>query len=82
MVMVIGEKFPWNTLQVLKVDHKSYLQHLVRNDISKRLFQMHFKFKFQTLKMCFLPIDLVYLTSYDSKNDSFNATQCSVKQLL
>jgi hypothetical protein len=42
---------------------------------------MPFEFELQTLKMCLLPIDLVYPNFYDSESVSFDVTLCNVEQL-
>lgn len=39
---------------------------------------MHFEFELQTLKMCLLPIDIIYPTFYDLESVSFDVTLCSV----
>jgi hypothetical protein len=43
---------------------------------------MHFEFELQTLKMCLLPIDIIYPTFHDSENVSFDVTLCNVEQHL
>jgi hypothetical protein len=77
---MIYESLPWNALEGMKVDHRSYLQHLATNGSPRKSLQMHFEFELQTLKMRLLPIDLVYPTFYDLENDFSNVILCSVKQ--
>ncbi len=73
--MAISESFPWNPLQVMKVDYKSYLQHFAICDTRRWLFQMRFEFELQTL-MCMLPIDLDYPTFYDLESEFFYVNLC------
>ncbi len=67
--MFVSKNFPWNALEVVKINHKSYLQQLANNGTPKQSLQMYFEFELQSLKMCLDPIDLVYPTYYDSKRD-------------
>jgi len=78
--MVVSESLPWNALEGMKVDHRSYLQHLATNGSQRKSLQMHFEFELQTLKMYLLPIDLVYPTFFDLESDFSNVILCSVKQ--
>jgi hypothetical protein len=67
--MFVGKNFPWNALEVIKINHKSYLQQLANGGTPKQSLQMYFEFELQSLKMCLDPIELVYPTYYDSKHD-------------
>jgi hypothetical protein len=68
--MAVSESFPWNAFQVMKVDYRSYLQHLAICGTPRWLLQMHFEFELQTL-MCMLPINLDYPTFYDLESEFF-----------
>jgi hypothetical protein len=68
--MFVGKNFPWNALELVKINHKSYLQQLADSGTPRQSLQMYFEFELQSLKMCLDPIDLVYPTYYDSKRDS------------
>jgi hypothetical protein len=72
--MFVRKNFPWNALEVVKINHKSYLQQLANSGISRQSLQMYFEFELQSLRMCLDSIDLVYPTYYDSKCDSSYVT--------
>jgi hypothetical protein len=60
-VIVVGKSFPWNALEVVRINHRSYFQHLATNGTPRQSFQMCFElFELRYLKMCLDPIDLVY----------------------
>jgi hypothetical protein len=68
--MFVGKSPPWNALEVIRIDHKSFVQQLTSSGTPRQSLQMHFKFELQSLKMCLHPIDLIYPTMYyDSKSD-------------
>jgi hypothetical protein len=73
--MAVSESFPWNAFQVMKVDYRSYLQHLAICGTPRWLLQMHFEFELQTL-MCMLPIDLDYPIFYDLDCEFFYVILC------
>jgi hypothetical protein len=61
--------------EVVRINHRSYLQQLASNGTPRQSLQMCFEFELQSLKMCLDPIDLVYpIMYYDSKNDFFDVT--------
>jgi hypothetical protein len=73
--MFVGKSPPWNALEVVRINHKSYLQQLANSGTLGQSLQMHFEFELQALKICLDPIDLVYPTMYyNSKSDSSNVT--------
>ncbi len=68
--MFVGKSPPWNALEIIRINHKSYLQQLASSSTPRQSLQMHFEFELQSLKMCLDPIDLVYPTIYyDSESD-------------
>jgi hypothetical protein len=72
--VIASKSVPWNALEVMKIDHKFYLQQIATSCTSRRLLQLHFGYEFQCLKMCLQPIDIVYDIFYDLDFDYFNAT--------
>jgi hypothetical protein len=58
--MVIVKSLHWNALEVVRIDHKSYLQQLATGGTPNKSFQMCFDFELQSLNMFLDPIDLVY----------------------
>ncbi len=73
--MFVGKSPPWNALEVVRINHKSYLQRLANSGTPRQSLQMHFEFELQSSKMCLDPIQQVYPTMYyDSKSDSSYAT--------
>jgi len=58
--MFVSKSPPWNALEVVRINHKSYFQQLVSSGTPRQSLQMHFEFELQSLKMCLDPIDLVY----------------------
>lgn len=76
--MVVGSCLPWNALEVMKIDHTSNTLPLMvpLGSHSKRDLNLNFKL----WRRVWIPIDLIYPTLYDSKNDSLNVTLCSVEQ--
>ncbi len=68
---VVGKNLAWNALEVVRIIHRSYFQHLATNGTPKQSLQIHFEFEHQ----CLDP------TLYVSENDSFNVILCNVEQL-
>jgi hypothetical protein len=62
--MFVGKNPPWNALEEIRINHKSYLQQLASSSTPRQSLQMHFEFELQSLKMCLDPINLVYPTIY------------------
>jgi len=62
--MFVGKNLPWNALEEIRINHKSYLQQLASSSTPRQSLQMHFEFELQSLKMCLDPINLVYPTIY------------------
>jgi hypothetical protein len=67
--MFVSKNFPWNALEVVKINHKSYLQQLANSGTPKQSLQMYFEFELQSFKMCLDPSNLVYPTYCDLKCD-------------
>jgi len=78
--VIVLKSVPWNALEVMKIDHKFYLQQIATSCTPRWLLQLHFGYEFQCLKTCFQPINIVYHTFYDLDFDYFNAT-CSGLQI-
>jgi hypothetical protein len=41
--LIVGESIPWNALEVVKLNHKFYLQHVATNHTPKQSLQMRFE---------------------------------------
>ncbi len=68
--LIVGKSVPWNTLEVVKINHKSYLQHVTTSHTPRQSFKMCFEGEFRTLQKFIEPWDLVEPTSLSSSSDS------------
>lgn len=57
-------KYPWNALELMKIDHKFYLAAIVRNGVKRWFLQNHFQFELKCLKLFMHSIDLETYNSY------------------
>ncbi len=62
----MGESVPWNTLEVVKINDKFYLQHVATSHTLWQSFKMWFEGKLQTLQKFMEPCDLVEPTPLSS----------------
>ncbi len=59
LVSHCGESVPWNALEVVKINHKSYLQHVATNHTPRQSLKMWFEGELQTLQKFMEPRNLV-----------------------
>jgi hypothetical protein len=72
----MGESVLWNTLKVIKINHKSYLQHVPTSHTPRQSFKLQFEGEHRTLQKFMEPQDLVEPTSLSSKSN-FGDNKCS-----
>jgi hypothetical protein len=74
----VGESGPWNALEVVKINHKSYLQHVTTDRTPRQSFKMQFEGELRTLHKFMEPQELVEPTplssSFDSKDNMYSST--------
>jgi hypothetical protein len=61
---VVGESGAWNTLENIRVDHRSYLHTLKKTNNARQSFQAHLEFEVHCLETCLLASD-VNIIAYD-----------------
>jgi hypothetical protein len=74
--LIVGESVPWNTLEVIKINHKSYLQHVAISCTPRQPLKMQFEGELWTLQKFMEPRDLIEPTPISS-NSNFEDTMCS-----
>jgi hypothetical protein len=48
--LIMGENVPWNALEVVRINHKSYLQHVTTSHTPRQSLKMRFEGELQTLQ--------------------------------
>jgi hypothetical protein len=47
MVQGCKQSLPWNALEIARVNHQSYLQHIKKHGLTMQFFQKRLKLKFE-----------------------------------
>jgi hypothetical protein len=68
--LIVGESVLWNTLEVVKINHKSYFQHVATSHTPRQSLKMQFEGELWTLQKFLEPQDLIEHTPLSS---SFNS---------
>jgi hypothetical protein len=68
--LIVGESVPWNTLEVVKINHKSYFQHVTTSHTLRQSFEMRFEGELQTLPKFMETWNLVEPTPMSSTSNS------------
>ncbi len=53
--LTVGESVPWNALKVVRINHKSYLQHVATSHTPRQSLKMRFEGELQTLQKLMEP---------------------------
>jgi hypothetical protein len=67
--LIVGKNVPWNALEVVRINHKSYLQHVTTSHTPRQSLKMWFEGEFRTLQKFMEPRNLVELNSLSSSFD-------------
>jgi hypothetical protein len=77
-LLIMGENVPWNALEVVRINHKSYLQHVATSHTPRQSLKMWFEGKLWTLQKFMEPQNLVEPTllssSFNSKDNMYSNT--------
>jgi hypothetical protein len=65
----MGESVPWNALEVVGINHKSYLQHVTTSHTPRQSLKMYFEGELRTLQKFMEPRDLVEPTPLSSSSN-------------
>ncbi len=78
LFLIVGENVPWNALEVVKINHKSYLQHVTTSHTPRQSFKMRFEGELQTLQKFMELRNLVeptpLLSSFDYEDNMYSST--------
>jgi hypothetical protein len=80
--LIMGENVHWNTLEVVRINHKSYLQHVATSHTPRQSLKMWFEGELWTLQKFIEPWNLVEHTllssSFASENSIYSSTHILV----
>jgi hypothetical protein len=68
--LIVSESVPWNALEVVRINHTSYLQCVATSHTPRQSFKMWFEGEHQTLQKFMEPRDLFEPTPLSSSSNS------------
>jgi hypothetical protein len=74
--LIVGENVPWNVLEVIKINHKSYLQLLAASCTPRQSLKMRFEGEFWTLQK-FMETQYLIEPTPLSSNFNYEDNMCS-----